>query len=106
MQNATLLGDSKAYRQLILPLTSIKLRSLKAAQYMNLRAKLVGYIMFLVMWPDRCFSIVGMIIRRMKIIYSDTIKLILDEVSSVLVEDNRKTVDFAVENKILIRPTC
>jgi hypothetical protein len=38
-KNATLLGDSKAYLELILPLTSIKLGSLKAAQYIELESQ-------------------------------------------------------------------
>ena len=34
------------------------------------------------------------------------IKLIPDTISSILDEDYRKTIDFAVQKRIMIRPAC
>jgi hypothetical protein len=105
-KNATLLGpgDSKAYRQLILTLTSIKLGTLKVSQHIGLENQ-----------TTRAYYVLGDLAREVfknrrhgkkNNNYSDLIKLIPDNVSSILDEDYRKTVDFAVENRILICPTC
>src|SRR5215217_7811952 len=108
-KNAKLLGpgDSKAYRELILTLTSIKLGSLKAAQRIGLENQ-----------TTRVYYVLGNVAREVfkhrrhdekkknDNNYSDMFKLIPDHVSSILVEDYRKTVDFAVDNRVLIRPTC
>jgi hypothetical protein len=105
-KNATLLGpgDSKAYRELILTLTSIKLGTLKIAHHIGLENQ-----------TTRAYYVLGDLARELfknrrrhkkNNNYSDMTKLIPDNVASILDEDYRKAVDFAVENRILIRPTC
>jgi hypothetical protein len=105
-KNATLLGpgDSKAYRDLILTLTSIKLGTLRVAQQIRLENQVT-----------RAYYILGDIARelfkrrrhnRRNSSYSEMIKLIPDTISSILNEDYKKTIDFAVEKRILMRPTC
>lgn len=105
-KNATLLGpqDSKAYRDFILTLTSVKQGTLRAAKTIGLEKQAV-----------RQFYIAGDIARELfkgrrnskkNNDYSDIIKLIPEPVSSVLNEDYRKTLDFALQKRILIRPAC
>jgi hypothetical protein len=105
-KNATLLGpgDSKAYRDLILTLTSIKLGTLTLAQQIGLENQ-----------ATRAFYVLGDIARELfkgrrhnkkNSNYSDMIKLIPNTVSSLLDEDYKKTIDFAVGKGILIRPAC
>jgi hypothetical protein len=106
-KNATLLGpaDSKAYRQLILTLTSIKLGTLKVGQRIGLESQ-----------ASRATSVMGDLARQLfkrkrhndkkNNSYSDIVKLIPEDISSVLDEDYRKTLDFAVQKRILIRPAC
>jgi hypothetical protein len=108
-KNVTLLGsgDNKTYRELILTLTSIKLGLLKAAQRIGLENQ-----------TTKAYYILGNVAREVfkhrrhdrkksdNNYYSNMIKLIPDNISSVLLEDYRKTVDFAVEKRILIRHTC
>ena len=38
--------------------------------------------------------------------YSNIIKLIPDTISSILDEDYSKTLDFAIQKRIMIRPLC
>src|SRR5919106_3895060 len=103
-KNPNLVGpaDSKAYRQLILTLTSIKLRTLAAAHRVGL-------------WNEanRAAFVIGMLGRTLlrrnrekSSSYSNIIKLIPDTISSILDQDYRKTIDFAVEKRIMIRPRC
>jgi hypothetical protein len=105
-KNATLLGpgDSRAYRQLILTLTSIKLGTIKVAQNIGLENE-----------ATRAFYVLGDLAREVfknrrqekkKNNYSDLIRLIPEAISSILGNDYKKTVDFAIENRIMIRPTC
>ena len=112
-KNANLLGpeDSKAYRQLILTLTSIKLGTLRIAQQIGLEDQ-----------ANRGYYVAGDLARQFlkrkrhnkrrnnsnsnNSNYSDMIKLIPDTISSILDEDYRKTIDFAVQKRIMIRPAC
>jgi hypothetical protein len=107
-KNATLLGpaDSKAYRQLILTLTSIKFETVKLGQRIGLEKQ-----------ASRASYVIGDLARQLfksghskknnnNKSYSDIIKLIPKDISSVLDEDYRKTLDFAVQKRILIRPAC
>jgi hypothetical protein len=105
-KNATLLGpgDSKVYRDLILTLTSIKEGTLRVAQQIGLENEAL-----------RVYYIIGDLARELfksrkynkrNSSHSDTIKLIPDTISSILNEDYRKAISFAVENRILIRPIC
>ena len=104
-KNPNLVGpaDSKAYMQLILTLTSIKLRTLGVAQRVGLGKE-----------ASRASYVIGDLGRELfkkrhdkeKNSYSDIIKLIPDTVSSILDEDYRKTIGFAVQKRIMIRPLC
>jgi Sulfotransferase domain len=105
-KNPNLLGpaDSKAYRQLIFTLTSIKIRTLEVAQRIGLGKE-----------ASRASYVIGDLARELfkkrrhdkeKNSYSSIIKLIPDTISSILDEDYRKTLDFAVQNRIMIRPQC
>jgi hypothetical protein len=105
-KNATLLGpaDTKAYRQLILSLTSIKLGTLRLAQQIGLEKQ-----------ANRASYVVGDLARELfkgrrnnkkNNDYSEIIKLIPESVSSILNEDYQKTLDFALQKRILIRPAC
>jgi hypothetical protein len=105
-KNATLLGpqDGKVYRDFILTLTSIKQGTLTAAKQIGLEKQAV-----------RLFYIAGDIARELfkgrrnnkKINdYSEIIKLIPEPFFSTLDEDYRKTLDFALQKRILIRPAC
>jgi hypothetical protein len=38
--------------------------------------------------------------------YSNIIKLIPDTISSILDEDYKKTLDFSIQKRIMIRPSC
>jgi hypothetical protein len=105
-KNATLLGpgDSKAYRDLILTLTSIKLGTLSFARNVGLENQANRAYYILGDWARELF-------RRRRHnkknnSYSDMIKLIPLTVSAILNEDYEKTVDFAINNRILIRPVC
>jgi hypothetical protein len=104
-ENANLLGpaDSKAYRQLILALTSIRVGTLRYSKRIGLEKQ-----------GDRMAAAMARLARksfksrqtRKNNNYSDIIKLIPDTVSSILDEDYRKSLDFAVQRRILIRPAC
>jgi hypothetical protein len=105
-KNPNLVGpeDSKAYRQLILTLASIKLRTLGVAQRVGLGKE-----------ASRVSIVIGDQVRELfkkkkhdkeKNSYSNIIKLIPDTVSSILDEDYKKTIDFAVGKRIMIRPLC
>jgi hypothetical protein len=105
-KNATLLGpaDGKAYRRLILTLTSIKLGTLRLAHQIGLEKE-----------ANRASYIIGDLAReffkgrrnnKRNNDYSEIIKLIPGHVSSILDEDYRKTLDFALQKRILIRPAC
>jgi hypothetical protein len=104
-KNPNLLGpaDSKAYRQLILTVTSIKLRTLGVARKMGLwnQASRASYVM-----GDITRGLFKNRNNNKKNIYSDIIKLIPEDVSSILDEDYRKTLDFAIQKRIMIRPRC
>src|SRR5918992_239995 len=99
-------GDSKAYRQMILTLTSIKLRTLGVAQRIGLGKE-----------ASRASYVIGDLGRELfkgkrhnneekKDSYSNIIELIPDTISSILDEDYKKTLDFALQNRIMIRPAC
>jgi hypothetical protein len=104
-KNPNLLGpsDSKAYRQLMLTLTPIKLKTLAVAQRVGL-------------WKEanRASYVIGDLGRQLlkkrqdneKNSYSKIIKLIPDTISSILDEDYRKTLDFAVQKRIMISRRC
>ena len=105
-KNPNLIGpeDSKAYRQLILTLASMKLRTLGVAQRVGLGKE-----------ASKASYVIGDLGRELfkkkkhdnaKHSYSNIIKLIPDTVSSILDEDYKKTIDFAVEKRIMIRPSC
>jgi hypothetical protein len=104
-KNPNLVGpeDSKAYRQLILTLASIKLRTLGIAQRVGLGKE-----------ASRASYVIGDLARELfkkrqdnaKHSYSNIIRLIPDTISSILKEDYRKTLDFAVQKRIMIRPLC
>jgi hypothetical protein len=105
-KNATLLGpaDSKAYRQLILTLASIKGGTLRLAHQIGLEKQ-----------ANRAYYIIGDLARELfkgrrnnkkNNDYSEIIKLIPEPVSSILDEDYRKTLDFALQKRILTRPAC
>lgn len=105
-KNPNLLGpaDSEAYRQLILNLTSIKLRTLGVAQRIGLGKE-----------ANRASYVIGDLARELlkksrhdneKKNYSNIIKLIPDTISSILDEDYKKTLDFSIQKRIMIRPSC
>jgi hypothetical protein len=105
-KNATLLGpaDSKEYRQLILTLTSIKLGTIRLARQIGLEKQ-----------ANRGSYMIGDLARELfkgrgknkkNNDYSEIIKLIPESVSSILDEDYRKTLYFALQKRILSRPTC
>jgi Sulfotransferase domain len=104
-KNPNLVGpeDSKAYRQLILTLASIKLRTLGVAQRIGLSKEAI-----------RASYVIGDLGRELfkkrhdntKQGYSNIIKLIPDDISSMLDVDYRKTLDFAIQKRIMIRPPC
>jgi hypothetical protein len=104
-KNPGLLGpaDSKAYRQLILTLFSIKLKTLLVARKIGLgnQASRASYVI-----GDLARELFKKRHNNKKNNYSDIIKLIPDTVSSILDEDYRKTLDFAVQKRITIRPRC
>src|ERR687892_1060812 len=99
-KNPNLVGpaDSKAYRQLILTLTSIKLRTLGVAQRIGLGKE-----------ASRASYVIGDLARESfkkrhnneRNSYSNIIKLIPESISSILDEDYKKTIDFAVEKRIM-----
>jgi hypothetical protein len=101
-KNPNLVGpeDSKAYRQLILTLTSIKLRTLGAAQRVGFENE-----------ANRVWYMIGDLARqilkrnRNKNNYTDITKLIPLDVSSIFEKDYGKSLNFAVQHKIMIRPT-
>jgi hypothetical protein len=106
-KNPNLAGpaDSKAYRQLIFTLFSIKLRTLGVAQRIGLGKE-----------ASRASYVIGDLARELfkkrrhdkekKHSYSNIINLIPDTLSSILDEDYRKTLDFAVQKRIMIHPLC
>jgi hypothetical protein len=105
-KNPNLVGpeDSKAYRQLILTLASIKLRTLGVAQRVGLGRE-----------ASKASYAIGDLVRELfkkkkhdkeKNSYSNIIKLIPDTISSILDEDYSKTLDFAIQKRIMIRPLC
>jgi hypothetical protein len=103
-KNPNLLGpaDSKVYRQLILTLASIELRTLGVAREIGLgnqahRAQVVI--------SDLTRQLLKKRHNNKKKSYSDIIKLIPETVSSILDEDYRKSIDFAIQKRILISPT-
>src|SRR5918996_412985 len=103
-KNPNLLGptDSKVYLQLILTLASIEHRTLGVGGKIGLGNQ-----------ARRTSVVISDLTRRLlkkrhnnkKKSYSDIIKLIPDTVSSILDEDYRKSIDFAVKKRILISPT-
>jgi hypothetical protein len=103
-KNPNLLGpaDSKVYRQLILTLTSIKLRTLGVARKIGLgnQAHRASVVI-----SDLTRELLNKRHNKKKKSYSDIIKLIPDTVSSILDEDYRKSIDFAIQKRILISPT-
>jgi hypothetical protein len=103
-KNPNLLGpaDSKVYRQLILTLTSIKLRTLGVAREIGLgnQARRASVVI-----SDLTRELLDKRHDNKKKSYSDIIKLIPDTVSSILDEDYRKSIDFAIQKRILISPT-
>jgi hypothetical protein len=104
-KNPNLVGpaDNRAYRQLILTLTSIKLKTLGVAQKIGLGKE-----------ASRASIVIGDLVRESfkkrhnneRNSYSNIIKLIPESISSILDEDYKKTIDFAVEKRIMIRPSC
>jgi hypothetical protein len=103
-KNPNLLGpaDSKVYRQLILTLTSIKLRTLGVAREIGLgnQARRASVVI-----SDLTRELLNKKHNNKNKSYSDIIKLIPDNVSSILDEDYRKSIDFAAQKRILISPT-
>jgi hypothetical protein len=104
-KNTNLLGptDSRLYRQLILILTPIVLLAVKYSNRIGLRkqgatsASAMSYLF------RKSFKRTH---NRNKNSYSELLKLIPDTISSVLEEDYRKSIDFAIQKRILISPTC
>lgn len=102
-KNANLVGpeDGTLYRHLMSTLASIKLGTLKVAEHIGLDDE-----------AQRGWYVIGDLTRKVlkrnskKNNYSDIIKLIPDTVSSILYEDYRKTLDFAVQHGIMIRTAC
>jgi hypothetical protein len=104
-KNPNLVGpaDSKAYRQLILTLTSIKLKTLEIAQRVGL-GKEAGRASFVI--GDLGRELLKKRHNKESNSYSNIIKLIPDTISSILDEDYTKMIDFAVEKRIMISPLC
>jgi len=102
-KNANLLGpeNGTAYRHLMSTLASVKLETLKVAEHIGLEDE--AYRIWYVLG-----DIARQVLRRKskKNNYSDIIKLIPYPVSSILDEDYRKALDFAVQHRIMIRPAC
>jgi hypothetical protein len=105
-KNTNLLGpaDSGLYQQLILMLTPIRLATVRYSKRVGLRRQ--GVVAASAMSYLFRKSFKGTQNNRNKNNYSDMLKLIPDTVSSVLEEDYRKSIDFAVQKRILIRHTC
>jgi Sulfotransferase domain len=103
-KNATLLGpeDSKIYRQLILMLTSIRLGTLRVGQKIGLekQASMTTWGM-----ADLAHLIFKKHNKKNNN-YSDIIRLIPEDISSILDEDYKKTLNFANQKRIMICPAC
>jgi hypothetical protein len=102
-KNANLLGpeDGTLYRHLMSTLVSIKYGTLKVAERIGLDDETYrGWYAI----GDLAHQVLKR--KSKKNNYSDIIKLIPDTVSSILYEDYRKTLDFAVQHGKMIRPTC
>jgi hypothetical protein len=103
-KNPNLLGptDSKVYLQLILTLSSIEHRTLGFVGKIGLRnqARRTSVVI-----SDLTRQLLKKRHNNKKKSYSDIIKLIPDTISSTLDEDYRKSIDFAIQKRILIRPT-
>jgi hypothetical protein len=104
-KNATLLGpaDSRLYRQLILILASIKLGTLRVGQQIGLENQ---FLRTSYMFSDLARQLFKRRRQNRKNNnnYSELLKLIPDTVSSVLEEDYKKSIDFAIQKRIMIRP--
>ena len=94
--------DSKVYLQLILILASIEQRTLGVAREIGLgnQARRTSVVI-----SDLTRQLLKKRLSNKKKSYSDIIKLIPDTISSTLDEDYRKSIDFAIQKRILIRPT-
>jgi hypothetical protein len=105
-KNTNLIGpaDSKVYRQLILTLTSIRLGTLAVTQKIGLEKQ--GSVATVVLADLAHQLLKSRRHNKKNKSYSDIIKLIPDTISSILNEDYRKTLDFAIQKRILIRPSC
>jgi hypothetical protein len=104
-KNTNLLGpaDSGLYRQMILRLTPIRLATVRYSKRLGLRKQGVMTASAMSYLFRRSFKGTP---SRNKNNYSEMFKLIPDTVSSVLEEDYRKSIDFAIQNRTLISPTC
>jgi hypothetical protein len=102
-KNATLLGptDSKVYRQLILILTSIRLGTLRVGQQIGLKKQAGRATLAMSGLAQQLFKKRH---DKKNDNYSDMIKLIPHTISSILDEDYRKSLDFAIQKGILTRP--
>jgi hypothetical protein len=104
-KNTNLLGaaDSGLYRRLILTLTPIRLVTVRYSKRIGLRkqgvmaASAMSYL-FRKLFKETHDN-------RNRDNYSEMLKLIPDTVSSVLEEDYGKSIDFAIQKRILISPT-
>jgi hypothetical protein len=95
-------GDSRLYLQLVTTLTPIRLATVRYSKRIGLRkqgamAAFAMSYLFRKMYKRR---------HNRKNNYSELLKLIPDSVSSVVEEDYKKSLNFAVQKRILISPTC
>jgi hypothetical protein len=103
-KNSTLLGpeDSKLYRRLILILTSIRLGTLGIGQKIGLEDQAT----MAAMGMSNLAHIVFKKHNKKNNNYSDIIEFIPEDISSILDEDYRKTLNFAIQKRIMISPAC
>jgi hypothetical protein len=103
-KNTTLLGpeDSKGYRQLILILTKIRLQTLRVGEQIGLKKQAGRATMVMSDLAHQLFK--KRQNKKNNNNYSEIIKLIPNTISSILEEDYRKSLDFAIQKRILIRP--
>ena len=102
-KNANLLGpsDSRLYRNVISSLTPIKVGTLRIAHHVGLEDQ-----------AFRLWYVIGDVARDLfrrhnkNSNYSEMINLIPHDLSSMLNEDYEKSLEFAIQNRILIRPAC
>jgi hypothetical protein len=96
-------ADNGLYRQLISILTPIRLATITYSKRIGLRKQGVLVASAMSYLFRKSFKSTHNINKNN---YSEMLKLIPDTVSSILEEDYRKSIDFAVQKRVLISPTC